>query len=161
MKHYAWLLGGAMTAVLVTGCVDRRYVIESNPPGAVVLCNGVQLGAASVDNHFVYYGDYNFTLIKDGYQTKKIKQNIPAPWYQWFPIDFFAENLYPHRTVDVRRFKYDLEPLPAVRTDELLNKAQALRTRGQAITPPPENSTSNSVDATEPVKHEAPAAAPQ
>jgi len=136
MRQFTGLLGVAVCAALLTGCVDRKYIITTNPPGAVVYVNNVQLGATPVDNHFVYYGDYEFLLVKEGYQTKRVVQNIPAPWYECFPIDFFAEVIWPHCELDVRRFHYDLEPLPAVRTDLLLDQAQKLRARGQAITPP-------------------------
>jgi hypothetical protein len=125
----------AVCGFMTTGCVDRRYVITSDPPGAVVYRNGQMIGATPVDDHFVYYGDYEFMLVKEGYQTRVVKQHIPAPWYEYVPIDFFSENLWPHRLIDVRRFNYDLEPLPAVRTDVLLDKAQELRNRGMAIVP--------------------------
>lgn len=137
MRQFTGLLGVAVCAALLTGCVDRKYVITTNPPGAVVYVNNVQIGATPVDNHFVYYGDYEFLLVKEGYQTKRVVQNIPAPWYEYFPVEFFAEVLWPYAQLDVRRFHYDLEPLPAVRTDVLLDQAQKLRGRGQALTPPP------------------------
>jgi hypothetical protein len=137
MRQYTGFLGVAVCAALLTGCVDRRYVITSDPPGAVVYVNNQQIGATPVDNHFLYYGDYEFLLVKEGYQTKRVVQNIPAPWYEYFPIDFFSENVWPCREIDVRRFHYQLEPLPAVRTDVLIDEAQNLRKRGLAITPPP------------------------
>jgi PEGA domain len=139
MRQFPGLLVVAVCAGLLTGCVDRRYVITSDPPGAVVYVNNRQIGATPADEHFIYYGDYEFLLVKDGYQTKRVVQNIPAPWYEYFPLDFFAENVWPFREIDVRRFNYELEPLPAVRTDVLIDEAQNLRKRGLAITPPPAN----------------------
>jgi hypothetical protein len=135
-----WLLATAVNAGLLSGCVERRYVVTSDPPGAIVLRNNEQIGATPVDDHFVYYGNYHFTLIKDGYQTLQVDQEICAPWYQYIPLDFFSENLVPWRVVDVRRFHYQLQPLQAVNSDDLLNRAQALRNRGQSIAtsaPPP------------------------
>ena len=136
----ARVLSIAVSAGLLSGCVERRYVITSDPPGAIVLRNGEPIGAAPADDHFVYYGNYHFTLIKDGYQTLQVDQEISAPWYEYIPLDFFSENLTPYRIVDVRRFHYRLEPLRTVTTDELLNRAQNLRNRGQSIAataPPP------------------------
>ncbi len=135
MKRNAWLLGLLLTVGL-TGCVDRRYVITSDPPGAVVFRDGKYLGATPVDDHFVYYGDRNFTLIKDGYQTLNVVQNIPAPWYQYWPLDFVTEVLVPKRITDRREFHYELRPLEAVRSDLLLNRGEALRDRSRSITPP-------------------------
>lgn len=135
MRRYTGFLGVAVCATLLVGCVDRRYVITSNPPGAVVYRNGQQIGATPVDDHFTYYSNYEFLIVKDGYQTKKVVQCIPSPWYQYPPFDFVSENLWPQRWIDVHRFHYDLEPLPAVRTDMLLEEAQRLRDRGMAIVP--------------------------
>ena len=36
-----------------------------------------------MDDHFVYYGNYHFTLIKDGYETLQVDQDIPAPFYEY------------------------------------------------------------------------------
>src|SRR5215510_252534 len=70
------------------GCVERRYVIESDPPGALVLVNGQPIGTTPVDGYFTYYGTYNFTLIKDGYETKRVSQRIASPWYELPVVDF-------------------------------------------------------------------------
>lgn len=134
MKRTACLVGMLMCAGL-TGCVDRRYVITSDPPGAVVLRDGRYIGATPVDDHFTYYGKRRFTLIKDGYQTQTVEQDIPAPWYQYVPIDFVAEVLVPWRFTDRREFHYQMQPVEAVRSDVLLDRGGNLRQRGQAITP--------------------------
>ena len=95
-----------------------------------------------MDDHFVYYGNYHYTLIKEGYETLQVDQEIPTPWYEYFPLDFVSENLVPWPIQDVRRFHYTLQPRQAVRADQLLNDAQNLRNRGQslgtpAVAPPP------------------------
>lgn len=124
----------ALLAIAMTGCVERRYVIESDPPGALVLVNGQPLGTTPVDGHFVYYGNYTFTLIKDGFETQHIDQQIRAPWYQYPLIDFASETLYPGKLEDVRRFRYAMQPVTQVNSQQLLQQAEALRNRGQAIT---------------------------
>jgi hypothetical protein len=126
----------ALAGVGLSGCVERRYVIESDPPGALVLVNGQPLGTTPVDGYFIYYGDYNFTLIKDGYQTKQVTQKLTSPWFELPPFDFATENLYPGKIEDVRRFRYCLDPLVQVRTDELLRQAEELRNRGKSVGEP-------------------------
>lgn len=121
------------TLPLATGCVERRFVIESDPPGALVLVNGQPLGSSPADGHFVYYGNYTFTLIKDGFETLHVDQMIRSPWYQIPPLDFISENLYPGKLEDVRRFRYALQPAAQVNTQQLLQQAEALRGRGQQI----------------------------
>lgn len=137
MRRYVRYLGAAACAALLSGCVERRFVVSTDPPGAVVLCNAQPIGASPADNHFTYYGAYTFTLIKEGYETRQVTQNIPAPWYQYPLIDFISENLIPWPIQDVRRFEFPLEPRRIVNPDQLLNEAQNLRNRGQSITPSP------------------------
>jgi hypothetical protein len=134
MMRYAWL--AVLLPVLLSGCVTRRFTIESDPPGAMVFVNGEQVGQTPVVGHyFVYYGTYKFTLVREGYETLTVEQCIDPPWYQYPGIDFFAENFNPWRITDDRTFRYQLIPLRAVRHDEVLGRAAELRQRGQAIRP--------------------------
>jgi|SRR5947209_6586568 len=137
MNPRANLLIAALAVAGLSGCIEQRYVIESDPPGALVLVNGQPLGATPVDGYFTYYGAYDFTLIKDGYETKVIHQKIPAPWYELPGIDFFTENVYPAKLEDVRRFRYPLEPLAQVREGDLMQQADQLRNRGKAVNAEP------------------------
>lgn len=123
----------AVFAALLSGCVERRFVVESDPPGALVLVNNQPLGSTPVDGHFIYYGNYDFTLVKDGFETLHVDQRIRAPWYQWPLVDFVSENLYPGKIEDVRRFRYAMQPAAQVNTQQLLNQAEALRDRGRAL----------------------------
>lgn len=136
MRRSAWFCSVAVGVGLLNGCVERRYVITSDPPGAVVLRNGQPIGAAPADDHFVYYGNYHITLVKEGYETLQVDQEIPTPWYEYFPLDFFSENLVPWPIQDVRRFHYKLEPRQMPRPDQLLNDAQNLRNRGHSLAVP-------------------------
>jgi hypothetical protein len=136
MKQFCLVLTVAVWAGTMAGCVERRYVITSDPPGAIVFRNGQPLGATPVDDHFVYYGKYKYTLVKDGYETMQVEQNIPAPWYEYFPIDFFSETILPLQIEDVRRFEYKLEPRRIVNTNDLLRDAQNLRNRGLSVQSP-------------------------
>lgn len=136
MSRPRLLAGIALVLALLSGCVERRYVITSDPPGAVVYKNGQPLGAAPVDDHFVYYGKYRFTLVKEGYETLHVDQDIPTPWYEVFPLDFISENLVPWPITDVRRFHYRMEPRQQVQSEQLRQDADNLRGRGRSITTP-------------------------
>lgn len=126
----------AIGLVAATGCVERRFVVNSDPPGALVLSNGKPIGFAPGDNHFTYYGNYHFTLIKPGYATLQVDQKIPAPWYEWTPIDLISEILWPWHIEDVRQFTYRLEPVGTTTPDDIMTRGQTLRNRGQAIGAP-------------------------
>lgn len=133
---YRWLCTALLGTGLAAGCVERRYVITSDPPGALVLRNGVPIGATPVDDHFVYYGTYHFTLVKDGYATAQVDQCVSTPWYEYFPLDFVSEALYPGHIEDVRRFHYTLQPVEAVNPNALREQAERLRAEGRSIGPP-------------------------
>ncbi len=133
MQRYALLALGLLLAVLGPGCVERRFVIESDPPGAMVYRNGIPLGLTPVDDHFVYYGKYNFTLTRAQFETLHVTEDIAAPWYELPGVDFVSENIYPFTVRDVRRLKYSLKPLQPDNPQDLLKEAQFLRARGQTI----------------------------
>ncbi|MBC7820626.1 MAG: PEGA domain-containing protein, partial [Planctomycetaceae bacterium] len=77
------------------GCVHRRLTVNSNPPGARVLLDGEEVGETPTSVDFTHYGTHEVVLQKDGYDTLKTMQTVPAPWYQVPPIDFFSDNLLP------------------------------------------------------------------
>lgn len=132
------LLFLALCVVSQTGCVERRFVITTDPPGAIVYdWKDQPLSASPADTPFTYYGTYNFTLVKDGYETMKVQEQVKAPWYGLFGVDFITENLIPYRFRDVRTFHYQLRPLQQVPPEALLQSADSLRARGQTIGPPP------------------------
>jgi len=128
----AWMLI-ALCAGLC-GCVERRFVITSDPPGAMVYDErGLPLGPTPVDKTWLYNGKYRFTLVKDGMETLVAEEEVPARWYEIPPIDFFTENLIPYPYRDIRRFHYQLQPMAIVPEATLLEQGKALRSRGQTI----------------------------
>lgn len=137
MKRSLWLTGLLLAVAVNAGCVERRFLVQSDPPGAKLLVNGQEVGPTPADVYYTYYGKYHFTLIKDGYETLQVDQNIPAPWYEWFGIDFFSEAVYPFKVRDVRRFDYALPSLQTVRPEDLMNRAESMRARGATIQPLP------------------------
>lgn len=117
-------------AVLSGGCVQRRLTIRSNPPGALVYIDNYQIGTTPVSTDFIYYGEREIRLVKDGYETLVVRQKIPAPWYQWPPLDFFSENLVPAEIRDERTLAYQMSPRQTVQTQELKARAEQLRQDG-------------------------------
>jgi len=128
-----------------TGCVERRFLVQAEVPGvagdagAKLLVNGQEIGPTPADVYFTYYGKYHFTLIKDGYETLQVDQNISTPWYEWFGIDFISEAIYPWKIRDVRRYAFTLPPAQSVRPEDVLNRANTLRQRAAGVTPFPDS----------------------
>jgi len=134
MKRFIWL-GILLTVASTTGCVERRMIVNSDPPDAMVYRNGMPVGNGPADDFFVYYGTYHFTLVKDGYETLQVYQPVATPWYEWPGLDFFTENVWPFKVRDVRSFTFHMQPLQSVAPMDVLFRGRDLRTRAEAITP--------------------------
>lgn len=115
------------------GCVNRRMTIRTDPPGALVELDGQRLGATPVSTDFTYYGTREITLSAPGYETMVVPQPVPAPWYQRFPFEFFADNLLPFRVTNRHEFMYRLRPRdPQLDVeDRLLDRARGFRSQSQ------------------------------
>ena len=113
------------------GCISRRMTLVTNPPGAMVLLEGREIGYSPASADFTYYGTRQVTMIKDGYETRTEYVTVPAPWYQWPVIEFFADNFSPRRVTDRRMYSFDLQPKQMVSDDELRSRARQLRSETQ------------------------------
>ena len=120
----------------LSGCVERRYTIRTNPPGALAIVNGEEIGPTPVSRSFTYYGDREITLMLDGHQTQTIIQKVNAPWYDNYVTEFFTENLLPYTIRDEREFDYQMAPATVPAQNDLLARAQSVRAIGSAPPPP-------------------------
>lgn len=127
------LMGVCAGAILfaTTGCVHRRMTIDSVPQGAQVLLDGENIGYTPASINFDYYGTHEVTLRKDGYETHTSPLKVPMPWYQVPPLDFVSDNFLPFKARDRQYFSFQLQPKVVVPTEELLNRANVLRSEAQ------------------------------
>jgi hypothetical protein len=123
-------------AVAPFGCVERRYTVRSDPPGAMVIVNGEAIGPAPASHGFYYYGDREITLVLDGYQTKTVVQPVSAPWWDNYLTEFFTENLVPVTVRDEREFTYQLTLAQSPTEQALGGRAEALRDEARVLPPP-------------------------
>ena len=114
------------------GCVERRYTIRTDPPGALVIANGEPIGTTPVSKSFTFYGDRTFRIVKEGYETKDIIAKFPAPWYDNIVTEVFTENLVPYTFRDEIEFNYKLDPARAADSIDVQNRGEAVRAIGQA-----------------------------
>jgi hypothetical protein len=115
-----------------SGCVTRRMTINSNPPGAVVYVDNHAVGTTPVSTNFIYYGTREIRLVKDGYETLTVRQPIRTPWYEIPPADFVSENVVPGEIRDYRNLNYQLTPQLVVPNDQLMERAERLRSEAHA-----------------------------
>ena len=140
LQSSAGLIALALLAALSGGCVDRRFIIESEPPGAVVYVNNQYIGATPVDLPFQYYGTYRFTFVADGYETLTVDECVRPPWYEYFPLEFLSECLWPGVVRDLRSIHKPMQPMQMPSPEEIRARAEQLRAQGQSIgvpLPPP------------------------
>ncbi len=122
----------ALLALLagVGGCVERTLKISSQPPGARVFVNDEEVGVTPLKFSFTWYGDYDVILRKTGYQTLKTHHRVAAPWFQWSPLDFFFEILWPTTLRDEQVMpELALQPAAEPTNAELIDRAVELRDR--------------------------------
>jgi len=129
--QYAFGVLIAALSLTSVGCVNRRATITSNPSGALVLLDGERIGYTPVSFEFQHYGTREITLIKPGYATLTTLQKIAPPWYQIPPLDFVSDNFLPGKVIDRQRFNYMLTQDQPYPTDEILGRANHLRSESQ------------------------------
>jgi len=141
-KSAAWLRGGAssrrggtaswylvvgLAALTASGCVRRTITITTEPPNARVFLNDQEIGHSAVTTDFLWYGDYDVIIRKEGFETLATNWKINPPWYQRVPVDFFAEVLWPGQIHDQHSRHYVLEPAKQQSPDDVVERANALR----------------------------------
>ena len=124
-----------LIAMLTSGCVRRTMIITTAPSTARVFLNDEEIGRSKVSTDFIWYGNYDVVIRKEGYKTLNTGWVVPQPWYERWPIDFFAEVLWPGRIHDVHRRHFELEPFEAPSSAELIERAVELQ--GRAVTQQP------------------------
>jgi len=124
----ALLLGLACCWVFSSsGCVYRRLIVRSDPPGAQVILDGQEVGNTPVAVPFTYYGTRQLTIVKPGYETRTELVKIPAPWYQWMPLDFVSDNFLPRQVNDRHEICWQMTPQGVVPQEKLQERADSLR----------------------------------
>ena len=118
----------ALTFAL-TGCVERKLTINTNPTGGLVTLNDEEIGVTPVTVPFSWYGDYNVRIVKEGYATLNTHKELKPPLHDGFPMDFFAEILWPGRIVDEYEWTFDLAAYQAPDRGKLIQHAEETRKR--------------------------------
>jgi hypothetical protein len=119
-------------AAALPGCVQRRIRITSEPTGALVTLNDVQIGHTPVEAAFKFYGTYDVRLELDGFETISTGKTAKAPVWQ-YPFVDIAAMAVPFNFEDTVAWHFDMEPwLERARgettlLEEVGERARALR----------------------------------
>ena len=113
------------------GCVKRTLSISSNPEGALVWINDREVGRTPAEVEFLYYGEYDLRLEKDGFEPIMTTRWADSPFWEFPVVDLVAEVVEPNRE-SIIRWHFDLEP----RNDDpvlLIERAKRLRDVAQDV----------------------------
>jgi hypothetical protein len=83
----------AAVVLALTGCVERRVWIDTEPPGALVWLNDTQLGRSPVDVGITHDGVYDLRIEKEGYEPLVTPATVDGPLWDQVPLDFVVEVL--------------------------------------------------------------------
>ena len=105
-------LGFALISLALTGCVERKLVIRSDPPGATVFLNydSALVNPTPVDVPFTDYGTYGVRLTMEDYDEMEAMAEVKAPWWAYPPFDIITQLLLPFTIKDHHEFTYALTP---------------------------------------------------
>ena len=123
------LAASAAGCLVPVGCVSRRMTICSDPPGALVMLEGREIGYTPVSVDFTYYGTREITLVKDGYESLTTLQCYEKPWYQYPGIEFVSDNFLPVTVTNRHDITYPMRPAVTQAAGDLRSRADAFRSR--------------------------------
>ncbi len=110
-SYERWLVVGLVGAVgVLGGCMSRRVSITSEPAGATVTVNDVEIGRTPVEADFTYYGVYDVLVMKEGFEPLRTKAKARAPLYEFPPIDL-AASAVPTGVETVVKWHFTLSPM--------------------------------------------------
>jgi hypothetical protein len=124
---------------ILPGCVERTISITSDPPGALVTLNDVELGRTPVETAFTFFGTYDIRLRLEGYEPIATSREASAPIYEYPGPDLIAEAI-PVKIHSRIAWHFDLQPLAYQRPDAdrnvldraLIERATELREKSEA-----------------------------
>jgi len=119
------LLGLALSFCVLPGCMQRTIHITSEPSGAQVYLNDVEVGRTPVEVGFTYFGTYDVRLRKDGFEPLVTSAKTDAPMHEWPGFDLIAM-AWPQGTKTNIRWHFMMEPSD-LDEDALLERARGLR----------------------------------
>lgn len=129
LKRYD-ILGFAVAifaVILLSGCVEQRLTIVTEPEEAIVWLNDEEVGVTPVTVNFNWYGDYRVRIEKPGYEILNTHQLLERPLHDKFPFDFFAEVLWPQTIEDTYTWTFELQPYHQASAEELIEAAHTMR----------------------------------
>lgn len=81
--------------------------VHTDPPGALVLLDGKEVGRSPIQGHVVWEGKYDLEIRLAGYKPVKTTANF-LPWWTWLPPWCYFREMF--KSKDDDDLYYTLEP---------------------------------------------------
>ncbi|HLF93758.1 MAG TPA: PEGA domain-containing protein [Planctomycetota bacterium] len=120
--------------IVAGGCVERFIYVKSDPPGATVTLDDQELGKTPLEIPYTWYGKRILAVELKGRVPVRETIALNPPWWQYFPLDFITDVLFPFTLTDRAEFAYVLEE-PAFsdrELEEVKKRAAELREKAGA-----------------------------
>ena len=138
LKHMALAATAVTFLSSLCACVERRITIGSDPAGALVQVNGVEVGRTPVSVPFTWYGDYDLRFRGEKNVGTPEKPDIrryylhthkktDVPWFETIGVDLFAE-LSPAQFKDEKIWAFELPEVVEPTDQEHVKRANELKT---------------------------------
>lgn len=137
MRTTAIIAAAGACCLGLGGCLKRTISITSEPAGALVWVNDVEVGRTPTEVDFTYFGVYDVRLDLQGYEPIVTSREAKAPIYEYPGLDLIAE-LLPTTVETNIRWHFDLVPSPEMVLPReeveagLLERARRLRRQATA-----------------------------
>lgn len=93
----------------LTGCIERRLIVSSEPAGATLFLNDVEVGRTPCEVDFTYFGVYDIRLRKEGFEPLITTAEAKAPLHEWPGVDLVAMAV-PARKETIIRWHFVMVP---------------------------------------------------
>ncbi len=115
----------AAIATTMQGCVRRTIAITSTPADALVYVNDREVGRTPCEVDFLFYGEYDVRLKRDGYESIVGSGTASAPFWDFIGADLLVE-VAPVNLESRVKWHFDLIPADNNHND-LLARAKQMR----------------------------------
>lgn len=112
--------------LLVCGCVERRLLVRTDPPGALVRINGAEVGKSPAKWRYDHYGTVLVEADLEGYEPARRVVRLATPWYEQPGLDFLSDVVIPARIRDEREVALTLSPLREMTAAEVEERMERL-----------------------------------
>jgi len=126
----------AAAGMMLSGCNRRTIEITSEPAGALVYLNDIEVGRTPLEVDFKYYGVYDVRLAAAGYRPLATSAEAVAPFSEYPGPDLVTSATKTHVVV---KWNFVLEQLPTDRAQlerELIDRAKVTRAEAPAPAAP-------------------------